>query len=171
MVADRMLCSTQQRAAEAVCHKARRARMLGSALSIALGTAVPACAHGITERVSLRPGGVQDNGDSDIAMISADGRFVAFASVASNLVPGDTNGFQDIFVRDRQTGTTRRMSVGLGGIQGDNHSLSPSISADGRFIAFGSYASNLVPGDTNRQPDVFVLGLCTLSSVAVGPSD
>ena len=81
--------------------------------------------------------------------ISADGRFVAFISDATNLVPGDTNGRYDVFVRDRQTGTTRRVSVGPGGVQGNGDSFDPAISADGRFVAFDSYATNLVPGDTN----------------------
>ena len=68
---------------------------------------------------------------------------------ASNLVPGDTNGVADVFVRDRRTGTTERVSVGPGGAQGNELSFDPAISADGRFVAFGSGATNLVPGDTN----------------------
>ena len=72
-------------------------------------------------------------------------------------MPGDTNGAVDVFVRDRQTGTTRRVSVGPGGAQGnDQSSDDPAISADGRFVAFGSAATNLVPGDTNGDFDVFV---------------
>ena len=88
--------------------------------------------------------------------ISADGRFVAFESLASNLVPGDTNGVGDVFVHDRQTGTTERVSVSSAGTQGNGDSAVPSISADGRFVAFVSVASNLVPGDTNGRLDVFV---------------
>ena len=72
-------------------------------------------------------------------------------------MPGDTNGSPDVFVRDRQTGTTQRVSVGPGGVQGNGDSSQrPSISADGRFVAFSSDASNLVPGDTNGVDDVFV---------------
>ena len=70
---------------------------------------------------------------------------------------GDTNGTGDVFVHDRQTGTTRRVSVGPGGVQGNGPSIDlPSISADGRFVAFYSFASNLVPGDTNDFFDVFI---------------
>jgi Tol biopolymer transport system component len=111
---------------------------------------------GTTERVSVGSGGAQDNGISGPPSISADGRFVAFASVATNLVPGDTNGTADVFVRDRLTGTTRRVSFGPGGVQGNDHSAGGSISADGRFVAFVSNATNLVPGDTNGTTDVFV---------------
>jgi Tol biopolymer transport system component len=88
--------------------------------------------------------------------ISADGRFVAFNSYASNLVPGDTNNIDDIFVRDTLTNKTTRLSVDSAGNQGNRTSSEPSISADGRFVAFRSYASNLVPGDTNNIDDIFV---------------
>ena len=113
---------------------------------------------GMTRRVSLGPGGGQGNGSSGGSALSADGRFVAFQSDASNLVPGDTNGAADVFVRDRQTGTTRRVSLGPGGAQagGDNCCSPVALSADGRFIAFESKAANLVPGDTNLAADVFV---------------
>ena len=99
--------------------------------------------------MSVSSGGAQGNDSSFSPAISADGRFVAFDSVATNLVPGDTNGAADVFVRDRQTGTTRRVSVGPGGVQGNDVSVTPAISADGRFVAFESLATNLVPGDTN----------------------
>ena len=105
-------------------------------------------------RVSTAANGVQGNGDSSQASISADGRFVAFTSLASNLVPGDTKG--DVFVRDLQTGAITRVSTGA-----NDRALDPSISADGRFVAFTSYASNLVPGDTNGVRDVFVRDLQT----------
>ena len=74
---------------------------------------------------------------------------MAFGSYASNLVPGDTNGTSDIFVYDRQTDTIERVSLAADGTQGNDSSGSPSISADGRYVAFSSDASNLVPGDTN----------------------
>jgi Tol biopolymer transport system component len=116
---------------------------------------------GRTARVSVGSGGRQANGSSDFAAISADGRYVAFDSQASNLVSGDTNGFTDIFVRDLVKRTTRRVSVGGSGKQarcnvGSCESWSPAISASGRYVAFTSGASNLVPGDTNRLADVFV---------------
>ncbi len=110
---------------------------------------------GTTERVSVDSGGAQGNGFSTEPSISADGRFVAFSSIA-NLVVGDTNGFYDVFVRDRLSGTTERVSVATGGTQGNDYSYDPSISADGRFVAFFSLTTNLVAGDTNASTDIFV---------------
>jgi Tol biopolymer transport system component len=109
-----------------------------------------------TERVSVDSAGNEGNGYSLSAALSADGRFVAFRSVASNLVPGDTNGVEDVFVYDRQTGTTERVSVASDGTQADDYSRWPVLSPDGRFVAFCSRATNLVPGDTNWVTDVFV---------------
>jgi Ca2+-binding RTX toxin-like protein len=109
-----------------------------------------------TTRVSFDSAGNQANSGSYTASISADGRFVAFESDASNLVPGDTNRRQDIFVRDTLTNTTTRVFADSAGNQGNEDSYSPSISADGRFVAFSSDASNLVPGDTNDGRDIFV---------------
>ncbi len=111
---------------------------------------------GITERVSVDGGGSQADGSSAAPAISADGRFVAFVSAASNLVPADTNGESDVFVHDRQTGITERVSVDSAASQADGGNDAPAISADGRFVAFRSAATNLVPGDTNGQSDVFV---------------
>jgi Tol biopolymer transport system component len=112
--------------------------------------------NGTTERVSLGSGGAQANGASDYASLSADGRYVAFQSAASNLVAGDSNGASDVFVRDRQTGDTRRVSVHSSGGQGNGASSLPRISADGRWVAFQSLASSLVNGDFNSVADVFV---------------
>ena len=112
-----------------------------------------------TERVSVDSAGNQGNGASAFPSISPDGRFVAFRSDASNLVPGDTNGSMDVFVRDRQTGATTRVSVSSSGIQGDRSSFTTlwgCISADGRFVAFESEATNLVAGDTNNSSDIFI---------------
>jgi Tol biopolymer transport system component len=111
---------------------------------------------GTTERVSVGNGGEQARGRSDWGSISADGRFVAFHSSASNLVAGDTNKRWDVFVRDRLTGTTERVSVNGGGKQGNRSSRAPKVSGDGRFVAFNSTASNLVAHDTNKTSDVFV---------------
>jgi Tol biopolymer transport system component len=111
---------------------------------------------GSTERVSLSSGGGQAQGHSAEAALSADGRFVAFQSGAANLVAGDTNGAFDVFVRDRQSGTTERVSVGPGGVQSNGGSFDPKLSADGRFVAFESQATNLVSGDTNAGSDIFV---------------
>jgi Tol biopolymer transport system component len=112
--------------------------------------------NGTTERVSLGAGGAQANAHSSACSISADGRFVAFQSGASDLVAGDTNSFDDIFVRDRLAGTTQRVSVASGGAQSNGFSLAPSISANGQCVAFWAYATNLVPGDTNGWGDSFV---------------
>ena len=130
--------------------------ILASGLTVAVGAAMPAWAQGTTERVSVSSGNAQSNDRSFGQELSADGRFVAFDSLATNLVSGDTNEQQDVFVRDRKLGTTRRVSVGPGGVQGDTWSEGPAISADGRFVAFYSDATNLVPGDTNATIDVFV---------------
>ena len=111
---------------------------------------------GTTERVSVSSAGSQANNDSSIPSISADGRYVAFQSYASTLVSGDTNGYQDVFVRDLETGTTERVSVSSAGVQGNNSSTSPSISEDGRYVAFQSSANNLVAGDSNAKSDIFV---------------
>src|SRR5207237_6168551 len=111
---------------------------------------------GTTERVSIDNAGNQANGGSTYAAISADGRFVAFVSSATNLVPGDTNGGQDVFVHDRRTGTTERVSVDSAGTESNGSSERPAISADGRVVAFWSSATNLVTGDTNATSDVFV---------------
>jgi len=120
-----------------------------------------------TTRVSLDSAGNQGNSRSFITSISADGRFVAFISDASNIVPGDTNGESDIFVRDRLTNTTTRVSVDSAGNQADDFSYNPSFSADGRFVAFTSFASNIVPGNTNRGGDIFVRDTLTNTTTRV----
>src|SRR5262249_33633898 len=108
------------------------------------------------ERVSVASDGMQANGDSILPDISANGTVVVFKSTASNLVPNDTNGVVDVFARDRAAGTTERISVNVNGGNADDVSFPPSISDDGRFVAFGSLATNLVEKDTNDTSDVFV---------------
>ena len=105
--------------------------------------------------------GVAGNGASSSADISADGRYVAFQSDAPNLVPGDTNGITDVFVKDIQTGALWRVSTNALGTGGDAASTMARISADGRFVAFESAATNLVPDDTNFHTDIFVKDLLT----------
>ena len=113
-----------------------------------------------TTRISESASGAQADGSSSGPRLSADGRFVAFASVATNLVPGDTNGMSDVFVRDLQPGAVERISAGASGVQTDGASEGPSISADGRWVAFASTALNLLSGSTNGEPvrvwDVYV---------------
>ena len=97
--------------------------------------------------------GGEPNGRSFEPDVSGDGRFVVFTSTADNIVPGDTNGAEDVFVRDLIAGTTRRVSRGNGA------SRSPAISPDGRYVSFTSTSSDLVPRDTNKVADVFLADL------------
>lgn len=113
-------------------------------------------ARNLTARVSVATGGAQASGVSTTPSLSADGRFVAFASGAADLVADDANGVRDVFVRDRDTGVTERVSVATGGVAGDGPSDVAAISANGRFVAFRSTATNLVAGDTQGFSDVFV---------------
>jgi Tol biopolymer transport system component len=114
----------------------------------------------VTERASVALAGfpTQPDGDSNNPSISADGRYVAFNSFATNLVAGDTNGATDVFLYDRTLAATTRVSVGPGGVQGDNNSVvfGQAVSNDGTRVAFESAATNLVAGDTNGAKDVFV---------------
>ena len=125
---------------------------------------------GLTTRVSVASDGTQSNGESYWVTISFDGRYVAFDSYASNLVGGDTNNTSDVFVHDRQTGITTRVSIASDGTEGDSSSVSPAFSGDGRYVAFASDAENLVSGDTNGATDTFVhdlqTGMTTRVSVA-----
>src|SRR5881296_2513689 len=109
-----------------------------------------------TVRVSVASGGTEGDDASLGSALSADGRFVAFDSAATNLVTGDTNGVSDVFVHDRQTGTTERVSVASDGTESNAASLGSALSADGRFVAFQSDATDLVASDTNGVTDVFV---------------
>jgi Tol biopolymer transport system component len=111
---------------------------------------------GTTERVSLDSRATRERLLVAPRALSADGRFVAFTSIASNLVPGDTNGQFDTFVRDRATGTTTARERLLDRAEVHDGTYRPSISADGRYVAFESLSSEFVPGDTNLAWDVFV---------------
>ncbi len=137
---------------------------------------------GALEWVSVEGSGAAANGWSYNASISADGRFVAFSSFASNLVAGDTNGFQDIFIHDRQTHTTELVSDGAGGMPGNadsgssQHNVAIAISADGHAVAFTSAATNLVANDFNSAEDIFVrarqtnqppVAVCVQSAITV----
>ena len=118
-----------------------------AALALGFGFSPADAVSGQTDRVSVSSTGVEANGPSTHPSISADGRFVAFTSWATNLVDEDTNDRADVFVYDRTTQEIERVSVS---------SAVPSISADGRFVAFTSGAPNLVDEDTNNRGDVFV---------------
>lgn len=116
---------------------------------------------GETRPVSVSSSGEPGNDTSSEPTLSRDGRVVAFQSFASNLVPDDRNGHADVFVHDRRTGRTQRVSVAADGGEPDGPSFQPSISADGRFVAFASFATNLVADDENGAIDVFLRDLRT----------
>jgi hypothetical protein len=117
---------------------------------------------GAIERVSVSSAGAQaDSYSYGPADLSADGRYVVFASAATNLVDGDVNGQVDIFIRDRKARTTKLVSRGSTGAQGNDTSFGAAVSANGRYVAFGSFATNLVAGDTNGKRDVFIRDLKT----------
>ena len=121
---------------------------------------------GRTDRVSVTSTGGEANcvpdgeggclGGCTEPAVSADARYVAFAATSTNLVPGDTNHQEDVFLRDRRTGQTFRISVSVAGQQVKLGGHSPAISADGKVIAYESFGSNIVPGDTNGTGDIFV---------------
>jgi hypothetical protein len=126
--------------------------------------------NGTTALASINLNGIGGNGNSFPMGISTNGQYALFESAASDLVPGDTNGVSDILVRDLVGGKTMLVSVSTNGGFADGVSRSPTISADGRFVAFVSAADNLVANDTNGIPDVFLRDLQarTTSLVSVG---
>lgn len=131
------------------------------------------------ELISRAPGdGPAGNGPSLFPWTTADGRYVAFRSEATNLVPDDTDTERDIFVRDRQTGEVVLASraSGANGVKGNRASFNPRMSADGRYVVFRSNANNLVPEDTDQLEDVYVRDLqanqtilVSRASTAIGP--
>jgi hypothetical protein len=110
----------------------------------------------VIERVSFAFDENETDGDSWVCSISSDGRFVAFRSDATNIVSGDTNEVGDIFIFDRETGINQRVSIASDGSQANAEPSTCTLSSNGRFVVFGSYATNLVPNDTNNAVDVFV---------------
>jgi hypothetical protein len=139
-----------------VAFRSQASNLVGSDTNAATDVFVRDRKNHTIERVSVSSAGAEGNGPSYDASISADGRFVAFDSLASNLIATDTNSTYDVFVYDRRTDTTRRVSVSSAGGEGDGSSAEPSISAGGRFVAFSSFATNLVGNDTNLATDIFV---------------
>jgi len=111
---------------------------------------------GTIERVSVGAGGVECDQGCSYPVISDDGRYVAFSTAASTLVAGDTNGALDVYVRDRASDTIERVSIAVSGVQGDGPSFGAAFAACARYVTFVSWASNLVPGDTNGTRDVFL---------------
>src|SRR5262249_34471368 len=142
-----------------------------------------AAARRTTDIISVDSRGVRENRSSELSAppaVSADGRFVAFASNATNLVPPDSNGASDIFVFDRTTRTPELVSVTADGRRTNGNSFSPAMSADGRLVAFASNAANLRPasgGNTTGGifvrvrcvPDGGALNDCTPSTECVAP--
>jgi trimeric autotransporter adhesin len=138
---------------------------------------VPPGAIGVIERSSIADDFTEGDSGSGAPSISADGRFIAFSSNATTLVPNDTNGFTDIFLRDTCLGapagcvpSVTRLSVATDGTQANGFSFSPTISANGRYVAFTSDADNLVHGDTNQRSDIFVRDTCFGAPAGCKPS-
>jgi Tol biopolymer transport system component len=160
----------------------RRAGTLAAATAVALATVLGGAATGAEvgppELISAAPDGSAGNGPSLFPSVSEDGRYVAFRSEATNLVPEDTDPDRDVYVRDRQTGAVTLVSraSGAGGAKGNRQSYNPRISANGRFVVFRSNATNFVPEDTDQTEDIYVRDLQTnqtilvsRASTAVGP--
>jgi Tol biopolymer transport system component len=135
----------------------RIATVLAVAALVPGGVAFAATAE--TSLVSVTVDGTPAAGTSGRPSISADGRFVAFASTAPNLVRGDNNGVPDVFVRDRRTGVTTRVSVSSTGAEANGPSGNPSISGDGRYVVFESQATNFVPGVPLPSANAYVRDL------------
>ena len=144
-----------------------RRQYIALALSILVVMAMPAMVLAVSSttpltRISTTASGAEAIGGASLkTAVSADGRYVAFRSDATNLIPGDTNGVSDIFVKDTKTGAIVCASTDSGQTLGNGSSIGPSISADGQFVVFQSMATNLVPGDTNGVNDVFIKNLTT----------
>jgi Tol biopolymer transport system component len=139
-----------------VAYRSEATNLVAGSDAVATADVFVTALSGVTQRVSLALGGAQPNGDSEDPALSGNGELVAFRSAASNLVPGDGNGRDDIFVYDRNRGATERVSVASDGAEGTAHAVQPSISSDGRFVAFASLDTALTPGDINNVVDIFV---------------
>jgi Tol biopolymer transport system component len=133
-----------------------QAAAFGVAIALVPAGAAMAADKQTTTRISVGYDGSEANGGSNAPSISNDGRWFAYSSNATNLVPGDTNGLLDIFLYDRTTGTTELVTRGVGGAPADRGSYATRISANGRYVTFHSEATNLVPGDTDGDDNAFV---------------
>jgi Tol biopolymer transport system component len=130
--------------------------LVGHARSGAVGPTIDTTWVVRTTRANVSTAGRESNGSTFGAVVSANGRYVAFASAASTLVPKDRNETSDVFVHDLRSRRTIRASISSAGVESNGPSLKPSISENGRIVAFPSWAANLVRGDRNRTEDVFV---------------
>ncbi|HEX8805196.1 MAG TPA: hypothetical protein VF743_13410, partial [Acidimicrobiales bacterium] len=117
-------------------------------------TALVVSGCGAVDRSSVGVGGRQPSLPSSHPAISADGRYVAFVSAAPDVVPGDTNGLEDVFVHDHRTGRTERVSVAGDGTQGDGRSWAPTLSPDGRYVGFMTTATTFYAVGSTREPTV-----------------
>lgn len=111
---------------------------------------------GTTTRVSIALDGTPPDGQSFDPSLSPKGRFLVFTSNATNLVPGDANGVNDVFLRDLKKGTLERLAPAIGDAEPDGFCYSPRVTDNGQFVVFSSLATNLVAGDTNGEEDVFL---------------
>ncbi len=124
---------------------------------------------GTTTKISQTSTGVRPDGDSQVSSITADGRLVAFSSIATNMTVGDTNGQRDVFIRDTVTNTTYRVSEDAYGGQSNGWSSEASLSGDGRYVAFGTSANNLFPNDWNGLNDVVMRAARPVNITSVTP--
>jgi Tol biopolymer transport system component len=126
-----------------------------------------------TQRASVSTDGAEGNADSVSVAVSGDGRLVAFSSLAANLVPGDTNGGSDVFLRDLSARVTERASVALDGSEADGDSFDPAVSENGRVVAFATWARNLAPDGAHGAPSIVARDLATgaLALVSIGEND
>jgi Tol biopolymer transport system component len=162
----------------------RTARLGGAVVLAVAAIVVPAAARGgtgvwggpggsastytpTTSRVAVTTSGVEANGESNSPSLTQDGRFVAFASDSTNLVPGDTNAHTDIYVRDRTNNTTERVSVSATGAQLDDLSFTPEIAPNGRFVAFLSWATNVTSDISGNQQQLYVRDLVNRTTVRI----
>lgn len=150
--------------------------LLGGGLALAAAESQAPVTVGTTTIVSISTSGVVGNAESISPSISDNGRYVAFESLASNLVIGDTNDKWDVFVHDRQTGATERLSEAADGTQGNSNSYAASISADGRYIVFTSTADNLISGEISSGANVYLKDRSTgqielISSIPTGEAE
>lgn len=144
---------------------ASNATNLGSDMNATSDIFIHNRATGVTELISRSTAGVSGDGNSTIPSVSDDGRYVAFLTLATNLVAGDTNGVADVIVRDRSANVNYRASVATGGAQSNGASNFPTLSGNGQRVAFTSSATNLVAGDTNGADDIFISAFRSVNTV------